>query len=125
MKRVVKRVVKRVAMLRTHKKCSGFINGLVCPYSAANGDTCKIHNTNKMVNYKPFQKEIKEEKKYTWVENGFTICHICAESVRTNLIGTFECNRHNYCPICIDDASNYDSCPICLSLEDCMADAAN
>lgn len=112
-------------MLRTHKKCSGFINGLVCPYSAANGDTCKIHN--KMVNYNMKDlKKIKEQKpQYTWIENGFTICHICAESVRTSLIGTFECNKHNYCPICIDDVSNYDSCPICLSLEDCMADVPN
>lgn len=96
-----------------YEQCQGFIRFRKCPYQACYPNkTCRIHV--KSLYYKCCKKTpVSIEKLYAF-------CDICAEKIERDLIGTFECNKHKYCSNCIEDASNYDSCPICLSYEDCI-----
>jgi hypothetical protein len=107
-------------MPQTYEQCPGYISFRKCPYNAfcdnkTKTKTCRIHV--KSLYYKCFKKAQEPIS----IEKLYAFCDICAEKFERNLIGTFECNKHKYCPNCIEDASNYDSCPICLSYEDCIS----
>ena len=108
-------------MIKSREQCPGYINFRKCPYNACYNCNCKTTKTCRIHINSLYYKCFKKTQEPISIEKLYAFCDICAEKTEKDEIGTFECNKHKYCPNCIEDASNYDSCPICLSYQDCIS----
>ena len=106
-------------MLSVHKPCCGYLDGLKCPYKAIQdidgSGRCRIHVSN--LSYKSPKKKKEKCHIVSWIER-FTKgpCEIC--NIYCPLI-KFDCEKHSYCANCFEEASQFEKCPICLSLQEC------
>ena len=119
-------------MMRTHRKCDGYIDARPCPYDATQlttGDkrpVCRIHLTTVHL----FRKH--RPPPYSWAEPGkatepfrfgqrdpllnmYGSCQICSKAAK---VVFFSCGEHRCCTECAGAVEKDPVCPICLSLKD-------
>lgn len=80
------------------RRCIGFLDGRSCPYARSKEGYCRIHAAAKNT-----------------LTRRQAPCSIC---LRKNETKRFECEKHAFCIECIAEASEFETCPICLSLVD-------